>query len=110
MRELHHRAEAGSFARDSGPPQQADEHLERRHRATLWTVYGVPQAINAGDMLFSLSRVALHRLSDLGFSDTKVLRLMRLYDRTCVALCEGQYIDIATSSQDAPMTDRKSVV
>src|SRR4029453_2653199 len=40
---------------------------ERRHRATLWSLHGVPQAINAGDMLFSLSRVALHRLSELGF-------------------------------------------
>ena len=55
-------------------------------------------------MLFSLSRVALHRLSDLGFSDAKVLRLMRLYDETCVALCEGQYIDIATSESDELMS------
>jgi geranylgeranyl diphosphate synthase type I len=77
-----------------------DGDRERRHRPTLWSVYGIPQAINAGDMLFSLSRVALHRLSDLGFSDAKVLRLMRLYDTTCVALCEGQYIDIATSEAD----------
>ena len=82
-----------------------DGDVERRHRATLWNVYGIPQAINAGDMLFSLSRVALHRLSDLGFSDTKVLRLMRLYDRTCVALCEGQYIDIATSETDVMSVD-----
>jgi geranylgeranyl diphosphate synthase, type I len=77
-----------------------DGDRERRHRPTLWSVYGIPQAINAGDMLFSLSRVALHRLSDLGFSDAKVLRLMRLYDETCVALCEGQYIDIWTSEHD----------
>ena len=55
-------------------------------------------------MLFSLSRVALHRLTDLGFSDAKVLRLMRLYDETCVALCEGQYIDIATSESDELMS------
>ncbi len=75
-----------------------DGDVERRHRATLWSKHGIPQAINAGDMLFSLSRVALHRLTDLGFSDTKVLRLMRLYDTTCVALCEGQYIDIWTSA------------
>ena len=64
----------------------------------------MPQAINTGDLIFSLSRVALHRLTDLGFSDAKVLRLMRLYDETCVMLCEGQYIDIATSASDEPMT------
>jgi len=81
-----------------------DGDLERRHRPALWTRAGVPQAINTGDMLFSLSRVALHRLSDLGFSDAKVLRLMRLYDDTCVALCEGQYIDIATSERDDLMS------
>ncbi len=81
-----------------------DGDRERRHRPTLWSLHGVPQAINTGDMLFSLSRVALHRLTDLGFSDSKVLRLMRLYDTTCVALCEGQYIDIATSETDALMS------
>ncbi len=81
-----------------------DGDVERRHRPTLWALHGVPQAINTGDLIFSLSRVALHRLSDLGFSDSKVLRLMRLYDETCVQLCEGQYIDIATSDRDAPMT------
>ena len=81
-----------------------DGDRERRHRPTLWAMHGIPQAINTGDMLFSLSRVALHRLTDLGFSDAKVLRLMRLYDTTCVALCEGQYIDIWTSEHDEAMS------
>ena len=81
-----------------------DGDVERRHRATLWSLHGIPQAINTGDLIFSLSRVALHRLTDLGFSDSRVLRLMRLYDETCVLLCEGQYIDIATSAADEPMT------
>jgi geranylgeranyl diphosphate synthase type I len=81
-----------------------DGDVERRHRPTLWRLHGVPQAINTGDTLFSLSRIALHRLTDLGFSDSKVLRLMRLYDETCLALCEGQYIDIATSESDELMS------
>jgi geranylgeranyl diphosphate synthase type I len=81
-----------------------DGDRERRHRPTVWALHGVAQGINTGDMLFSLSRMALHRLTDLGFSDAKVLRLMRLYDETCVALCEGQYIDIATSERDDLMS------
>ena len=81
-----------------------DGDVERRHRPTLWAVHGVPQAINAGDTLFSLSRIALHRLSDLGFSDARVLRLMRLFDETCLALCEGQYLDISSSSSNELMT------
>jgi geranylgeranyl diphosphate synthase type I len=81
-----------------------DGDTERRHRPTLWSLYGIPQAINTGDTLFSLSRIALHRLTDLGFPDRTVLRLMRLYDETCLALCEGQYIDIATSESDEVMS------
>jgi geranylgeranyl diphosphate synthase, type I len=81
-----------------------DGDRERRHRPTLWSVHGVPQAINTGDTLFSLSRIALHRLTDLGFPDAKVLRLMRLFDETCLALCEGQYLDIASSASDELMT------
>src|SRR4051794_21296129 len=81
-----------------------DGDVERHHRPTLWKVHGVPQAINTGDLLFSLSRMALHRLSDLGFSDTKVLRRRRLSAVTCVKLCEGRYLDIATSAPDEPMS------
>ncbi len=81
-----------------------DGDRERRHRATLWTLHGIPQAINTGDAVFVLSRIALHRLSELGFPDAKVLRLMRLFDETCLALCEGQYIDIWTGEHDITMT------
>ncbi len=81
-----------------------DADVERRHRTTLWKLHGIPQAINAGDTLFTLSRIALHRLTDLGFSDAKVLRLMRLYDETCLALCEGQYLDMWASGRTAPMS------
>ena len=82
-----------------------DGDVERRHRAALWTIHGVAQAINTGDALFALSRLALHRLTELGFSEAKVLALMRLYDTTCLTLCEGQFLDLWTSEAD----DRLSV-
>ena len=81
-----------------------DGDTERRHRPTLWKLHGIPQAINTGDTLFTLSRIALHRLTDLGFPDAKVLRLVRLYDETCLRLCEGQYLDIWTSEHDDAMS------
>lgn len=81
-----------------------DRDVERRHRAALWTVYGIGQAINTGDTLFVLSRLALYRLTELGFSDTRVLRLMRLYDDTCLALCEGQFLDIWASEHGDEMS------
>jgi geranylgeranyl diphosphate synthase, type I len=72
-----------------------DADVERRHRPTLWAIWGVPLAINAGDALFALSRLALYRLLDDGFSESRVLSMMRVYDETCLALCEGQYLDIS---------------
>ncbi len=76
-----------------------DGDRERRHRPTLWAIWGVPLAINAGDALFALSRLALYRLLDGGFSERRVLALMRVYDETCLALCEGQFLDISFERQ-----------
>jgi geranylgeranyl diphosphate synthase type I len=76
-----------------------DADRERRHRPTLWAIWGVPLAINAGDALFALSRLALYRLLAEGFSERRVLALMRVYDETCLALCEGQYLDISFERQ-----------
>ena len=76
-----------------------DADVERRHRPTLWALWGIPLAINAGDALFALSRLALYRLLEDGFSERRVLALMRVYDETCLALCEGQYLDISFERQ-----------
>lgn len=67
----------------------------RRHRPTLWTVVGEAQAINAGDAMFTLARLALHGLSDAGVADARVLRCLRVFDRTCLHLTEGQYQDMS---------------
>jgi geranylgeranyl diphosphate synthase type I len=75
-----------------------DADRERHHRPTLWAIWGIPLAINAGDALFALSRLALYRLRP-DLSDDKVLDLMRVYDETCLALCEGQFLDITFERQ-----------
>ena len=78
-----------------------DGDRERRHRPTLWALWGVPLAINAGDALFALSRLALYRLLDREeHDDHQVLELMRIYDETCLALCEGQFLDISFETRD----------
>ncbi|MFN2484963.1 MAG: polyprenyl synthetase family protein [Candidatus Limnocylindria bacterium] len=80
-----------------------DQDRERRHRPTVWAVWGVPMAINAGDTLFALSRLALHRPVPEGEEDVpdrKKLDMMKMYDETCLALCEGQYLDISFEQRD----------
>ena len=82
-----------------------DADLERHHRPTLWAIWGIPLAINAGDALFALSRLALYRLLEDGFSEQRVLSLMRIYDETCLALCEGQYLDISFERREEVTVD-----
>src|SRR5688572_32800967 len=36
-----------------------DESPQRRHRPTVWSIWGVPQAVNAGDSMYTLARLTL---------------------------------------------------
>lgn len=72
-----------------------DKSPQRRGRATVWRVWGVAQAINAGDGLLALAHLALHRLSAPRGSLKPLAQATRLLDQACLDLCEGQYLDIA---------------
>ncbi|HIQ04726.1 MAG TPA: polyprenyl synthetase family protein [Anaerolineae bacterium] len=76
-----------------------DDSPTRRHRAAVWALWGVPQAINAGDGLFVLAYRTLHRLVEEGISPALVLRVARLFDDTCLALTEGQFLDMSFESR-----------
>jgi len=67
----------------------------RHHRATLWKVWGEAHAINTGDGVFAMARLELLRLIERGVTPALVVELAELLDRTCLALCEGQYLDMA---------------
>jgi geranylgeranyl diphosphate synthase type I len=71
-----------------------DGDEERRHRPTLWKLWGMPQAINTGDGIFAIARLQLWSLPKHGVAPATVVRLAALLDATCVALCEGQYLDM----------------
>jgi geranylgeranyl diphosphate synthase, type I len=76
-----------------------DYSPNRRHRPTVWRLFGMPQACNAGDGMFSLAHLAFHRLGDLGAEARIVLDALRLFDETCLSLTEGQYLDMAFESR-----------
>ncbi|RJQ12325.1 MAG: polyprenyl synthetase family protein [Dehalococcoidia bacterium] len=67
----------------------------RRGRANLWTFAGDAQAINTGDGMFTLARLAAYRLLDAGVPAERVLAAMRELDEACLRLVEGQYLDIS---------------
>ena len=83
-----------------------DQDPTRRHRPTVWSVWGVPQAINAGDGMYAASRLAVHRLTTRGVAADKVLEFARLLDAACVQVCEGQFLDISFESRTDVTAER----
>lgn len=71
-----------------------DQSPLRRGRPTLWTKWGVAQAINAGDTLFTLAQMALLRLRETVSAEVALRSLMVLQE-TCLALTQGQYMDLS---------------
>ena len=72
-----------------------DNSPSRRHRPTAWSLFGMPQACNAGDGMFSLAHLAFYRLRETGVPAGTVLDALKLFDETCLSLTEGQYLDMA---------------
>ncbi len=72
-----------------------DGDAERRHRSTLWKLWGIPQAINTGDGLFALARLTLWGILNEGVEGLTAARLGAILDRACLVLAEGQYLDIS---------------
>ena len=71
----------------------------RRHRPTLWTLFGMPQAINAGDALFALAQLVLVR-----DGSPLAARLAAELNATALLLSEGQFLDIDLQQGDTPVT------
>ena len=80
----------------------------RRHRPTLWALWGVPQAINAGDGMFALAHAALLRAwggfgTDAAPSferNQSVLETLGTFTETCISLTEGQHLDLSYEGRE----------
>lgn len=76
-----------------------DNSAARRGRPTAWRIWGIPQAINAGDGMFALAHRAVYGLSDVGVPAERVLRILRDFEETILRICEGQYLDMSAEGQ-----------
>ncbi|GER86734.1 polyprenyl synthetase [Dictyobacter vulcani] len=72
-----------------------DGDTERRHRPTMWKVWGIPQAINTGDGMFGLARYALWGVLEHDVEGDIAARLGVVLDQTVLEIAEGQYLDIS---------------
>jgi geranylgeranyl diphosphate synthase, type I len=77
-----------------------DGDTERRHRSTVWNVWGIPQAINTGDGMFALARLALWDVVHEGVDPAIAVRLGAVLDRACLVIAEGQYLDISFETRE----------
>lgn len=73
-----------------------DNDPVRRHRPTAWTVFGIADAILAGDALLAL---ASHTLSQTGSTAVEVL------NRCVIELCQGQSSDMEFEQRDQVRLD-----
>jgi len=76
-----------------------DDDRERHHRPTVWSIWGKPQAINAGTAMRVMASLAMLRLAGHGAPAEKLLQAQRLLDESCLRLIEGQYLDISFESR-----------
>lgn len=71
-----------------------DDDIERRHRPTVWRVWGKAQAINAGTAMRILANQTLNRARNMGVPLEKLVLLQKCIDTATLRLIEGQYQDI----------------
>lgn len=76
-----------------------DQGILRRGRRTLWKMWGVPLAINAGDTMFTLAFQALGNLQKT-CGDQVVLQAYNILIDTNLKLTGGQHLDISNEQVD----------
>ena len=67
---------------------------QRQDRDAVWWVWGPAQAINAGDGMHALARVAMLRLGERGVSPETMFRAVQLIDQASLELCEGRFREL----------------
>lgn len=71
-----------------------DHSEKRRGRATIWKLWGMPMAINAGDAFFVLSNQAMMDLREY-YPAEIVAKTATVLHNTCLDLTRGQFLDMS---------------
>ena len=88
-----------------------DGDVERRHRPTVWSVWGIPEAILVGDALLALTRIHLWKVLDEGVEPATALNLAKLFDTALLKLTEGQYLDMSfEQQQQVPLSSYEEMI
>lgn len=71
-----------------------DESPTRRHRPTVWHLWDIGQAINAGDALFAAAHLPFFQLPGLGIDPAVTLQLLEAFETTTIEIVAGQTLDL----------------
>lgn len=72
--------------------QMGDPHTGER--PAVWWVWGPAQAINVGDGLHAMARLAVLNLQAKGLTPDETLAAMHILDATALRFYEGQYMEL----------------
>jgi geranylgeranyl diphosphate synthase type I len=76
-----------------------DNSALRRGRPTVWKKWGIPQAINAGDAMFTLAHLHSIQLAHL-ISPSVAVKAVEILQNACLQLTQGQYLDLEFEQRD----------
>lgn len=82
-----------------------DGSSTRRHRSTVWKLWGQAQGINCGDGMYTMAYLKMHQLVERGVTSADALHAQRVLAETCLTLTEGQYLDMSLETQPQVDTD-----
>jgi geranylgeranyl diphosphate synthase type I len=71
-----------------------DRSPNRRHRATVWRVWGDAQAINAGDALFAAAQRSLLRVPSTVMDASALLQVADTFNAMTIDIVQGQTADL----------------
>ncbi len=82
-----------------------DQDVERRHQATVWSLWGAPKALLAGDAMQALGDLAMLRSNLLNVSPGVTLKVSEILTEGYLEMIEGQCLDLGFESRTDISTD-----
>jgi geranylgeranyl diphosphate synthase type I len=82
-----------------------DNSETRRGRETVWKRWGIAQAMNTGDAIYSAAQLTVHRLVEHGVPESHALEVLKLLAEASLQLTRGQHLDLLFESQSEVSMD-----
>lgn len=72
-----------------------DDDEFRRHKPTVWKIWGKPQAINVGSAMKTIANNSVFALSGSDIPLIRLIEILKVINGGCLQMIEGQYLDIS---------------